>query len=43
MFHKPICDCAPDCDHWEYKPALPPRQQQSDECSYEGSEDGDLY
>lgn len=35
--------CAPDCDHWEYKNRLSPREQQSDEASNEGCEDGDLY
>jgi hypothetical protein len=33
--HKPICECAPDCDHYEY--------DFDSEYSLEGSEDGDDY
>lgn len=35
--------CAPDTDWHEYKASMPPRQQQSDEASNEGTEDGDMY
>jgi hypothetical protein len=43
MFRPLTPTCAPDCDHWEYKPRLKAREQQSDEAGLEGSEDGDLY
>lgn len=35
MFNRPICECAPDSDHFEY--------ESQDEGSREGSEDGDDY
>jgi hypothetical protein len=33
--HPPLCECAPDCDHYEY--------DSDPEYSQEGSEDGDDY
>lgn len=35
MFTKPVCECPPDCDHYEY--------ESRGEMSREGSEDGDDY